>query len=84
MHKATLAVEARREGKISVRTVAWDDARVILKDQVLELRNMDAAFASPGRRASTTTTTFRPRSMTPMGPAARPTTSPRSNAFHVR
>jgi len=75
--KATLAVEALPEGKISVRTAAWEEAQIILKDEVLDLRNMDAAFASPGRRASTTTTTSRPRSMTPMGRAARPTTSPR-------
>jgi hypothetical protein len=39
--KATFAVEALPEGKIGVRTAACEDARVILKGQVLELRNMD-------------------------------------------
>ena len=39
--KATFAVEALPEGKIGVRTAACDDARVILKGQALELRNMD-------------------------------------------
>jgi hypothetical protein len=40
-NKATFAVEALPEGKIGVRTAACDDARVILKGQALELRNMD-------------------------------------------
>jgi hypothetical protein len=39
--KATLAVEALSDDKIRVRTSSWEDARVILKDQVLELRNME-------------------------------------------
>ena len=82
--KATLAVEALPEGKISVRTAAWEEAQIILKDEVLELRNMDAAFASPGRPASTTTTIPTPV-YDPYGSgSSADDITTRSNAFHVR
>ena len=35
-----------------VRAAAWEDARVILKGEVLELRNMDGRFGSPRGPAS--------------------------------
>ena len=39
--KTTLAIETAPDGKIRVLSASWEDARVILKDQVLELRNID-------------------------------------------
>ncbi len=38
---ATIAVEAAPEGRMRVGAAAWEDARVILNGEVLELRNMD-------------------------------------------
>lgn len=38
--KATLILEALKDGKIRVSAAAFEDARVILPDQVLEVRNV--------------------------------------------
>ena len=39
--KATLAIEKAPDGKVRVTSSAWPDERVILKGQVLEVRNID-------------------------------------------
>jgi hypothetical protein len=39
--KATLSFERVDGGKIRVKASSWDDAKVILPDQVLEVRNID-------------------------------------------
>jgi len=36
--KATLALEATKDGKVRVSTSAWTDPKVILKNEVLEVR----------------------------------------------
>jgi hypothetical protein len=38
---ATLVCEKAPDGKVRVTSSAWPDERVILKDQVLEVRNVD-------------------------------------------
>ena len=45
--KATIAVEAAPEGRMRVGAAAWEDARVILKGEVLELRNREADSGGP-------------------------------------
>jgi hypothetical protein len=49
--KATLSFERAEGGKIRVKSKSWDDAKVILPDQVLEVRNFDGRlrFARKGR-----------------------------------
>ena len=39
--RPTLAIEAHKDGRISVRSSAWDETRTILANQYLELRNRD-------------------------------------------
>jgi hypothetical protein len=39
--KGTLVCEKALEGKIPVTSGSWDGEKVILKDQVLEVRNVD-------------------------------------------
>lgn len=41
LDEATLVVEKAPEGKIRVTSGSWDGEKVILKGQVLELRNVD-------------------------------------------
>lgn len=38
--KLTIVVEALADGKMRVTSLAWEDARVLLPNQVLELRTM--------------------------------------------
>jgi hypothetical protein len=49
--KATLSFERAEGGKIRVKASSWDDAKVILPDQVLEVRSIDGRlrFARKGR-----------------------------------
>jgi hypothetical protein len=39
--KATIVVEKTPEGKVRVTSSSWAQEKVILKDQVLEVRNVD-------------------------------------------
>jgi hypothetical protein len=39
--KTTLVCEGAPEGKIRVASGSWDGEKVLLKDQVLEVRNVD-------------------------------------------
>jgi hypothetical protein len=49
--KTTLSFERVEGGKIRVKASSWDDAKVILPDQVLEVRSIDGRlrFARKGR-----------------------------------
>jgi hypothetical protein len=42
--KTTLVLARDTEGKILVTSNSWPDERVILKDQVLEVRNVEGRF----------------------------------------
>ena len=39
--KATIVVERQSDGKMRVTSRSWDGEKVILRDQVLEVRNVD-------------------------------------------
>jgi hypothetical protein len=52
--KATLSFERVDGGKIRVKASSWDDAKVILPDQVLEVRSIDAGCGLRGRTGSRT------------------------------
>jgi hypothetical protein len=39
--KATIVVDRLPEGKIRVTSTSWDGEKVILRDQVLEVRNVE-------------------------------------------
>ena len=39
--KATIVIERQPDGKMRVTSGSWDGEKVILKDQVLEVRNVD-------------------------------------------
>jgi hypothetical protein len=39
--KATIVVERQPDGKMRVTSGSWDGEKVILKDQVLEVRNVE-------------------------------------------
>jgi hypothetical protein len=39
--KATIVVERQPDGKMRVTSGSWDGEKVILRDQVLEVRNVD-------------------------------------------
>jgi hypothetical protein len=41
--KATIVVERQSDGKMRVTSGSWDGEKVILRDQVLEVRNVDAS-----------------------------------------
>ena len=48
--KVTLTFERTAESKIRVTTTSWDDAKVILPDQVLEgCNHRQAGWSRPGR-----------------------------------
>jgi hypothetical protein len=52
--KATLVFERQPDGKILVTSGSWDGEKVILKDQVLEIRNVEGRLHSPARGAGRT------------------------------
>jgi hypothetical protein len=54
--KATIVVERQSDGKMRVTSGSWDGEKVILRDQVLEVRNVDGHL-SPARSAGTTSGT---------------------------
>jgi hypothetical protein len=39
--KATIVIERQSDGKMRVTSGSWDGEKVILRDQVLEVRNVD-------------------------------------------
>ena len=39
--KATIVIERQTDGKMRVTSGSWDEEKVILRDQVLEVRNVD-------------------------------------------
>jgi hypothetical protein len=39
--KATIVIERQPDGKMRVTSGSWDGEKVILRDQVLEVRNVD-------------------------------------------
>jgi len=83
--KATIAVEAAPEGRMRVGAAAWEDARVILKDQVLELRNTDRRIRVARKdREHHDHDVPVPVYDPPMGPAKTSTSSPTCNALHAR
>jgi hypothetical protein len=40
--KSTIVIERQPDGKMRVTSGSWDGEKVILKDQVLEVRNVDS------------------------------------------
>ena len=82
---ATIAVEAAPEGKKRVRAAAWEDARVILKDQVLELRNTDRRIRVARKdREHDDHDVPVPVYDPPMGPAKTSTSSPQRVTCQVK
>jgi hypothetical protein len=44
--KATIVVERQSDGKMRVTSGSWDGEKVILRDQVLEVRNVEGGCTS--------------------------------------
>jgi hypothetical protein len=55
--KATIVVERQSDGKMRVTSGSWVREKVILRDQVLEVHNVEGGCTSPANRASTTSGT---------------------------
>jgi hypothetical protein len=55
--KATIVVERQSDGKTRVTSSSWDREKVILRDQVLEVRNVEGGCTSRASPASTTSGT---------------------------
>jgi hypothetical protein len=53
----TLALKREDGGKIRVASMLWEDARVILRDEVLVVRNVDGPAPCRGSPGTTTTRT---------------------------
>jgi hypothetical protein len=45
--KATIVIEHQTDGKMRVTSGPWDGEKVILRDQVLEVRNVDGRLHVP-------------------------------------
>jgi hypothetical protein len=45
--KATIVIERQSDGKMRVTSGSWDGEKVILPDQVLEVRNVDGRLRKP-------------------------------------
>ena len=65
--RITLVCETLKDGKIRVNSSPWADAEVILKSEVLEVRNLDGGCGWPGNPGNTTRATRRSRLTTLMG-----------------
>ena len=78
--KATIAVEAAPEGRMRVGAAAWEDARVILKGEVLELRNREADSGRPEDPRARRSRLNRSRFTIPMDPPTPTTSAPQSDA----
>jgi hypothetical protein len=63
--KVTIVVERESDGKMRVTSASWDGEKVILRDQVHEVRKVDGQLhIARGGRASRTSGTRRSRPMT--------------------
>jgi hypothetical protein len=62
--KVAIVVERQSDGKMRVTSGSWDGEKVILRDQVLEVRKSTAACTSRASPAGTTNGTCRSRPMT--------------------
>jgi hypothetical protein len=69
--KTTLALAREEGGKIRVTSGSWEGEKVILKGQVLEVRNVDGRLYVARKAKSTTSGTrrFRPTIRMVRGPA---------------
>jgi hypothetical protein len=81
--KATIVVERQSDGKMRVTSGSWDGEKVILKDQVLEVRNVEGR---PPYRASRGTTTRATRRLhiEPYGSGVSDDGLSRRNRFTLR
>jgi hypothetical protein len=95
--KATIVVEKAPDGKIRVTSGSWDGEKVILRGQVLEIRNVDERLhvARKERRHDEWDPPIEPygplrsgrpgrRRVTGNGPETRSTSTPRVKAFRGR
>jgi hypothetical protein len=69
--KTTLVCENAPEGKVRVTSSAWAQEKVILKDQVLEVRNVDGRLHIAREARHHDDWTRRTSPMTPTGRARR-------------
>jgi hypothetical protein len=68
--KSTLVIERAPEGKVRVTSGSWDGEKVILKDQVLEIRNVEGRLRVAHENAGRMSGIHRLR---PMNPVTRAT-----------
>jgi hypothetical protein len=67
--KVMVSLEALPEGKIRANTSAWGDAKVLLRNEVLEVQVIDGQLRLACKERSTTTATRRSSRMTLTGRA---------------
>jgi hypothetical protein len=73
--KSTIVIERQPDGKMRATSGSWDGEKVFLREQVLEVRNVEGRIHVARRPRRATDGTRRSRSMTHTGPATNSSTT---------